>query len=364
MFEPNSDSRELAAFLLRHKAEIIEISLLYRDTHWEEIQFVKPGSEDCYIGCCSDFDNLISVLDEGVFSIISWQWVRDNVAKIIRLGANQKIGVDFWLQMKEVMSSFIWNEYKANQDKLLTMVSILDQSTRFLVSNLAQLFQNEILQVMYNERVQELILEERHRLSREIHDNLSQAFGLVKMKSSLAAKALEDSEFEQTNAYLYEIHELASRAYTDAREAIMGLRCFGNQNVAFEEILEEYLVRYRNSFGMDIDLDYDANSSVLLAPLACAQVFYIIQEALSNIRKHAYADKVSIEIQVIENCYFFVVRDNGRGFNPAAINPFNTSSVGLNIMYERAKSIGGELKIASTPGQGSNVTLIIPKDSE
>ncbi len=364
MFEPNSDSRELAAFLLTHKAEMVEISLHYGDVRWADTPLVQQGFEVRYIGCCSDFDNLISVLNDGVFSMISSQWMRDNVAKIIRLGANQRIGVDFWLQMKEVMFAFVWDEYQGDIGKLHKMVSILDESTRFLVSNLAQLFQNEIIQVMYNEREQELILEERHRLSREIHDNLSQALGLVKMKSSLAANALENSKFEQTNTYLHEIHELASEAYTDAREAIMGLRRIGNQNVAFENILEEYLVRYRNSFGMDINLQYANNTSVLLSPLACAQVLYIIQEALSNIRKHARANKVSIEIKLIENRYSIVVRDNGRGFNPAAINPLSTSSVGLLVMRERASSIGGELEIASVPGQGSHITLIIPKGSE
>ena len=92
------------------------------------------------------------------------------------------------------------------------------------------------------------------------------------------------------------------------------------------------------------------------------QILHIVQEALSNVRKHAAATQVRVCIDRSEHCSI-TVDDNGRGFNPDAEVADGSIHVGLNIMRERAHRIGGRFDIQSRLGEGTTVTLILPRVS-
>lgn len=115
---------------------------------------------------------------------------------------------------------------------------------------------------------------------------------------------------------------------------------------------------------MDIHLDLDVDKFMLQMPMDVgSQIIRIIQEALINARKHAQVTEVFISIQRQANELYISIEDCGQGFDVAHIeqtSPNGKSSLGLEIMRERAESIGGHIRIESAPGEGTAVSFWIP----
>jgi signal transduction histidine kinase len=205
------------------------------------------------------------------------------------------------------------------------------------------------------------ILEERQRLSRELHDNLAQALGILKIKSALAAELLSARQSNQVDTVLREIQDVAAQAYTDVREAIFGLRCVEPEERGFVPSLQQYLNHYRASFGVDVNLVLHENEAVSLEPEDSAQALRIVQEALSNVRKHAHIGVAQVTIDSSSDSLCVCIQDKGSGFDLAAIDRQMTQGVGLSVMRERAQSMGGHIEIESEPGRGTRVTLHVPQ---
>lgn len=208
------------------------------------------------------------------------------------------------------------------------------------------------------------ILEERQRLSREVHDNLSQALGLVKLKSALAAESLAAQRLDQVEAALHEMHDIAAEAYTDAREEILGLRSIWKEEKGFLPALQRYLAHYRAGFGLDVEFEADEEGTLALAPQAGAQALRIIHEALSNVRKHARTDKARVRVEKAGIWARIEISDAGQGFNAARFARPGGNGVGLQVMRERAQSIGGFLKVESESGRGTRVLVWVPEGDE
>jgi two-component system nitrate/nitrite sensor histidine kinase NarX len=125
-----------------------------------------------------------------------------------------------------------------------------------------------------------------------------------------------------------------------------------------EHGLRTLLSRLERQTGVNVTFKA-SGSAVPLAPDDELQVMHILQEALSNVRKHADATAVHVELQRAGG-YRFVVRDNGRGFDSAKGPSDASEHVGLRIMRERAQRIGGALDVRSAPGEGTEVVLSLP----
>jgi two-component system nitrate/nitrite sensor histidine kinase NarX len=108
------------------------------------------------------------------------------------------------------------------------------------------------------------------------------------------------------------------------------------------------------------DLEIKDNSVLSLPSSSQTQIIHIIQEALSNIRKHAKANHAHVQITTGDNQIEIIVSDNGKGFDPSRIENDGWPHFGLQTMRERASSIGGALDISSTCGEGTRVALTVP----
>ena len=358
---PNSISIELANFLLAQREQIVDSALGFGARHWADSLLVKQGKEYRTRGCIAGLDNLHSLLTSGVLPDSSGEWIHNFASHFAAYGVSLKQSVDIWLSMKEIIASMLWRAYSSEPEKLQMMLSMFDWAMRTLVAHLSQKFEEEVIRLLNDEHVQEAIWEERQRFSREVHDNLLQALGLVKLKSSMAIEFLSAHRLEQVETSLNEIHDIASEAYTDAREAIFGLRSIGMENQGFLLVLQEYLIHYKASFGIDVKLYLDDKLDISLTPSVYTQVMYIIQEALSNIRKHANDSKIWIQIASTKKIVRIVVKDDGQGFDLQTPRVSNINGVGLTVMKERVESIGGKIKVESKPGQGTFVTIQIPQ---
>lgn len=203
-------------------------------------------------------------------------------------------------------------------------------------------------------------LEERERLARELHDNLAQTLGILKMRLMLADELLVGAQVDHLHSSLREMKEIAAEAYTDAREAIFSLRAPIESGTGFLPSLARYLARYRASYGVDAVL---VATDGIVDPLTgekATQITRIIQEALTNIRKHARANRAWVRMMPEHYGLSIIIEDDGEGFDPVPSLLDSSYGFGLRVMRERAESVGGRLDIDAQMGRGTRIMLWVP----
>jgi signal transduction histidine kinase len=195
--------------------------------------------------------------------------------------------------------------------------------------------------------------EERARLAREIHDGMSQELWYAKLKQGrlLALPSLGGD----ARLLAEEVSGAIESSLAEARQAIMALR--PAEGSSFAEVVERYVHDFSDRFGIPAEARVDPVAAEALSPRAQAEVLRIIHEALANVRKHADASLVRVEVGEQSSEVRVMVSDNGRGF-PAGEQP--ASGYGLKSMEQRAAIIGGTLDVDSRPADGTRVTLRLP----
>lgn len=199
---------------------------------------------------------------------------------------------------------------------------------------------------------------ERLRIAHEMHDGLAQVLGYVNTKVQAANEYLRRGKTEEASTQLRELAGSARQAYTDVREAIVGLRTLPGHDRQLDDVLSEYLDHWKEQSGLSTELFID--SGLRIRPKVELQVVRIIQEALTNVRKHARANKARVEIAAREGQLVVLIRDDGLGFNVNAKTRGEFPRFGLSTMRERAESIGGTLAIESASGEGTTVRFTMP----
>ena len=203
-------------------------------------------------------------------------------------------------------------------------------------------------------------VEERDRLARELHDRLAQALGYLNVKASITDELLSGGQINQAQASLLEMKEIAKETYTDVREAIFSLRTTASSGLGLLATLQEYLAEYRAHYGVDARLVVDDESLAEFPADVEIQIIRIIQEALTNVRKHAGASKAWVRFEQHGDRIRISVEDDGQGFDPAQVTGEGQRYFGLQIMRERAESVGGDLELDSRPGKGTRLVIRVP----
>ncbi|HOG47417.1 MAG TPA: GAF domain-containing protein [Anaerolineae bacterium] len=212
---------------------------------------------------------------------------------------------------------------------------------------------------LYEQAQRVAVLEERDRLGRELHDGLAQVVGYLLMQSRAAAAMLAAGQTERAHTQLLEMQRVAKDAYGEVREAILGLRTTISPGAGLLHTLEEYLSGYSRQSGICARLVIDEGAPLELAPSAEIQLLRIIQEALTNVRRHAHAKHAWVRIGLEGEQASITVEDDGRGFEP--VQPGQPRRhFGLQTMKERAQGVGGSLRVLSKPGQGTRVVVRLP----
>ena len=217
-----------------------------------------------------------------------------------------------------------------------------------------------------NDRLQRELRElavrgERERIAREMHDGLAQVLGYVNTKSQAVEELLASGRPEAARSQLSELAIAARSVYVDVREAILGLASPIPPDRGLVGALEEYADRFAEASKLVTRVETsEASRRLVLAPDVQAQVFRIVQEALTNVRKHAAAQRVLVSLGVEVGSLVIQVEDDGRGMATAAVSPGDWPHYGLQTMRERAATVGGELALEPAPGQGTRVVLRVP----
>jgi two-component system nitrate/nitrite sensor histidine kinase NarX len=230
--------------------------------------------------------------------------------------------------------------------------------TRHMLESLGQHLGTAIENVRLASREREVaIAEERNLLAQELHDSIAQSLAFLNLQVQLLRRSLSAGRSAEVSETLEAIQSGVQESYADVRELLTHFRTRASE-ADVEHGLRSLLARFERQAGVPTALSIEGNA-LPLAPDDQLQVMHILQEALSNVRKHAHAKRVEIEVQRGPG-YCFVIRDDGRGFDPARPPGDGDAHVGLRIMRERAEKIGAAVTITSRPGRGTEIALRVP----
>jgi signal transduction histidine kinase len=203
------------------------------------------------------------------------------------------------------------------------------------------------------------IVTERERIAREMHDSLAQVLGATHIRLRSMASRDDVRAQPALEQELGDLADIQEEAYRDVREALLGLREASRPHRGLIEGLRAYLVKYTQQSGVAASLDTDLDAEPPLSPRAEVQVIRVIQEALTNVRKHSGAKTAVVHIAADEQATTIVIEDDGRGFDLGG-TLLDRDGFGLHSMRERMELIGGTLSIDSSPGRGSRVVARVP----
>ncbi|MGC7102019.1 sensor histidine kinase [Amycolatopsis lurida] len=195
------------------------------------------------------------------------------------------------------------------------------------------------------------VLDERQRLSREIHDTLAQGFtGIItQLEAARSDPAARDRHLTTATA-------LARENLAEARRAVHALRPEALDSAKLPEALRGVAGRWSERTGVQVE--FTTTGTVRrLHPEVEATLLRITQEALTNVDKHAAAVRAGLTLSYMEDQVTLDLRDDGRGFDPAAPRP---DGYGISGMRQRAERLAGELHVESEPGAGTAISVNLP----
>ncbi len=203
------------------------------------------------------------------------------------------------------------------------------------------------------------VMQERERLSRELHDGVAQLVAHLLLRLDTIKELVEADRQHEAEAELERLHGVADEIYEDIGESITGLRT----NVTERGLigaLQDYVDQFEERHQIPTSLRTD-DVADQLSPLVALQLFRFIQEALTNVRKHAAAHEATVTLMSDRPGQLkVVIADDGQGFIPGVQGNGKARPLGLRSMRERVEALGGAFHVNSQPGSGTQVTATIP----
>ncbi len=232
--------------------------------------------------------------------------------------------------------------------------AIIEQSTRR--RHLIEQLETAQAELAAAER-REGVLEERQRLAREIHDTLAQGFTSIVLLLEAAEQALP-GDLNSAQKHLDQARSTARGSLDEARRVVQDLRPDLLEQHSLPDAVERTAGHWREESGIPVRITI-TGTPLTLHPDIEVTVLRAVQEALSNVRKHARASCVEVTLSYMEDVLILDVQDDGLGLDGARPSRFG-GGYGLQAMRERAAACGGELTLESEPGEGTTVVLSIP----
>ena len=212
----------------------------------------------------------------------------------------------------------------------------------------------EQLQTLLHTRDELARIEERNRLARDLHDTVKQQTYAARMQLS-AAKNMIGSNPNAAAEHIESALQLNRETQQELKLIIDELRPAALEGKGLAQALSEYAERWQEHTGIKVTTTISGGRAL---PLDVEQALYrVVQESLSNVARHAEADRVGLNLSLTPDKVTLVIVDNGRGFEP---NGVSSASLGLASMKQRLAEVGGTLNVESTLGVGSTFQLTLP----
>ena len=217
---------------------------------------------------------------------------------------------------------------------------------------------------LYEETGQMAVMEERNRMAREIHDTLAQGFTGIILQLEAAEQALSDNS-PGLERHLNLAGSLARKSLAEARRSVWNLRPQALEQLSLAEALRHEVERFTQETGVDARFVISDDRRDL-SPDVDAGLLRICQESLANVRKHAKASEVEVNLAFDEAAISLSITDNGVGFRPQTLSRTSKKRRGFGLVsiQERARGLGGALEVQSKKGKGTVVRVVIPTKQE
>jgi signal transduction histidine kinase len=195
-------------------------------------------------------------------------------------------------------------------------------------------------------------------MSRELHDIVAQgiAEGIIKAQliEKLAGKEGKEEVYREVSA----LESILVRVLNEVRSII-----FEERPVKIERKLFDQLRRYMEELNRGSSIEYRlvfSGDERLISQRKIKNIFFIVREALANIRRHSGASSALVELNVMDDGISLIISDDGKGFDMNQYENKRNESFGIKIMEERSELLGGSFKIESSPGKGTRIEVNIP----
>ncbi len=242
----------------------------------------------------------------------------------------------------------------ARNDEIDDLINAFNKTAESLEEEL------RLKELMNNARYK-AVMEERHRLARELHDSTAQILGYVRNKATAVRMLIEQTKLPDAITELRQLDEATGKVFADLRQAILDLKTDIGEGQDIGLILTEYVINFERYSDIPTEVINESIDRIQVPDGSDLQLLRIVQEALANVRKHAGATRATVMLQVNQQKTLIVtIRDNGVGFDPAENLSDRKPHFGLETMSERASAIGASFEIISEKGQGTKVIVRLP----
>ncbi len=203
-------------------------------------------------------------------------------------------------------------------------------------------------------------LQERERLARELHDGVGQVLGYASIQVQAINNLNLSGDFDKARTALNRLREVVKDAHADVRESIVSLKSGSAQKRSFLPALKQYLDQFQANYGIQTKISLpEGLKDDIFEPAIGVQILRVIQEALTNARKHSGAQSIKVIFEPRDNRVSINIADDGCGFSPDK-PALETGHFGLGFMRERMDQVGGSILIESKPGSGTIIRLEAP----
>lgn len=217
---------------------------------------------------------------------------------------------------------------------------------------------------LYMREARHAVMEERTRIALDLHDGLVQTLVGLNYKMDLLDQILF-ADPEKVKAALTDTRDLLKNAIEEARQVVFNLKPIYFEKLDLLPALRGYLKSYEKQYGIATTLKA-MGGEARIPPRTKVFLFRILQEALSNVQKHARAKQIHLQVQVGDKDLKAVIQDDGVGFDLEEVgqSPEKWASFGLRGIEERARLLGGTASIQSKPKQGTTIRVTLPLEEK
>jgi signal transduction histidine kinase len=313
---------------------------------------------------------LTSVEDEAVGLEAVRRGIQDYLIKGQAYGRQTARSIRYAIERKRAEEALKQAESDLQRERDRLEARVQERTAELSQTN--QVLQAEIIQRQKAEEAHKQVLRrlseaqetERGRISRELHDQLGQELTALKLGLQILRKQGPFTAGVQESISKQEA--LADRLMRDIHRLAWELRPSALDDLGLELALRRYTLAWSENSGVVVDFHADGGGAGRL-PLELETTLYrVAQEALTNITRHARAERVSVLLERRSGCVSLIVEDDGQGFNADKVvqEPEESGKLGLLGMQERVKLVGGTFEIESTEGTGTTVFARLPLEDE
>lgn len=245
-------------------------------------------------------------------------------------------------------------------DQRALLSAVVNQATIALHN--AQLYRNLRAE---KERLIDVQEEAQKKLARDLHDGPTQAVAALAMRANFVRRLI-DRDPKVAGEELFKMEDLARRTTKEIRHMLFTLRPLVLENQGLIAALQQLAEKMRETHNQNVIVEAEAGADEMLEKNYQGVLFYIVEEAVNNARKHAQAEHIWVRLKTQRDILTCEIQDDGVGFNLGAVdaNYDKRGSLGMVNMRERAEMLGGVAKMASSEGKGTRISIYVPLTEE